>query len=70
MSRGFVSTLLYRCGVDGFVQRRLRVILRKREKRPGSGRTTRDHYRWPNAFFAEHGRFTLHEAHVLARQSR
>jgi RNA-directed DNA polymerase len=56
--------------VDGFVRRRLRAILRKREKRPGFGRTTRDHYRWPNAFFAEHGLFTLHEAHVLARQSR
>ena len=25
---------------------------------------------WPNAFFAEHGLFTLHEAHVLASQSR
>lgn len=56
--------------VDGFARRRLRAILRKREKRPGFGRTTRDHFRWPNAFFAEHGLFTLHEAHVLARQSR
>jgi RNA-directed DNA polymerase len=56
--------------VDGFVRRRLRAILRKREKRPGFGRTSHDHLRWPNAFFAEHGLFTLHEAHVLARQSR
>lgn len=56
--------------VDGFVRRRLRAILRKREKRPGFGRTARDHYRWPNAFFTEHGLFTLHEVHVLARQSR
>lgn len=56
--------------VDGFVRRRLRAILRKREKRAGFGRTARDHIRWPNAFFAEHGLFTLHEAHVLARQSR
>jgi RNA-directed DNA polymerase len=56
--------------VDGFVRRRLRAILRKREKRPGFGRTTRDHFRWPNAFFAEHGLFTLHKAHVLASQSR
>ncbi|MGH8603486.1 MAG: group II intron maturase-specific domain-containing protein [Gammaproteobacteria bacterium] len=54
-------------GVDGFVRRRLRAILRKREKRPGFGRTARDHIRWPNAFFAEHGLFTLHEAHVLVR---
>lgn len=56
--------------VDGFVRRRLRAILRKREKRPGFGRTSRDHYRWPNAFFAEHGLFTLHEARALASQSR
>ncbi len=57
--------------VDGFVRRRLRAILRKREKRPGFGRTARDHIRWPNAFFAEQGLFTLHEAQVLARsQSR
>ena len=56
--------------VDGFVRRRLRAILRKREKRPGFGRTPRDHLRWPNAFFAEHQLFTLHEAHALASQSR
>jgi RNA-directed DNA polymerase len=56
--------------VDGFVRRRLRAILRKREKRPGFGRTVRDHLRWPNAFFAEHGLFTLHEAHALASRSR
>jgi len=56
--------------VDGFVRRRLRAILRKREKRPGFARTSRDHYRWPNAFFAAHGLFTLHEARALASQSR
>ncbi len=56
--------------VDGFVRRRLRALLRKREKRPGFARTARDHRRWPNAFFAEHGLFTLHEAYVLASQSR
>lgn len=56
--------------VDGFVRRRLRAILRKREKRPGFGRTSRDHKLWPNAFFASHGLFTLHEAFALASQSR
>jgi RNA-directed DNA polymerase len=56
--------------MDGFVRRRLRAILRKREKRPGFGRTTCDHRRWPNAFFAEQGLFTLQEAYVLACQSR
>ena len=56
--------------VDGFVRRRLRAILRKQNKRPGPGRCPNDHQRWPNAFFAEHGLFTLNEAHARARQSR
>jgi RNA-directed DNA polymerase len=56
--------------VDSLVRRRLRAILRKREKRPGFGVTPRDHKRWPNAFFAEHGLFTLHEAYGKASQSR
>jgi len=56
--------------VDGFVRRRLRAVLRKRDKRPGFGLARGDHRRWPNAFFATHGLFTLHEAHVLASQSR
>ena len=56
--------------VDGFTRRRLRAILRKREKRPGFGRTPRDHIRWPNTFFAKHGLFTLQEAYVMASQSR
>ena len=55
---------------DGFVRRRLRAILRRRQKRPGSGRTLKDHQRWPNAFFAAQGLFTLHEAHGQASQSR
>lgn len=56
--------------VDGFVRRRLRAILRKRDKRPGFGRTSSDHRRWPNAFFAQHGLFTLQEAFAVASQSR
>ncbi|MFT4582347.1 MAG: RNA-directed DNA polymerase [Gammaproteobacteria bacterium] len=56
--------------VDGFVRRRLRAILRKREKRPGYGRTSSDHRRWPNAFFAQRGLLTLHEAHAAASRSR
>ena len=56
--------------VDGFVRRRLRAILRKREKRPGFGRTYNDHRLWPNVFFAKRGLFTLHEAHAAASQSR
>ena len=53
--------------VDGFVRRRLRAVLRKQQKRPGIGRCMADHLRWPNAFFAEHGLFTMTEAHARAR---
>jgi RNA-directed DNA polymerase len=56
--------------LDSFVRRRLRAMLRKREKRPGFGLTHADHRRWPNAFFAQRGLFTLQEAYVAARQSR
>jgi RNA-directed DNA polymerase len=54
--------------LDGWIRGRLRSILRKREKRRGHGRGM-DNRRWPNAFFAEQGLFSLAEAHVLARQS-
>ncbi len=54
----------------GFVRRRLRAILRKQEKRPGIGRCAADHQRWPNAFFAAHGLFTLRTAFEQARHSR
>lgn len=56
--------------IDGLVRRRLRAILRKQEKRPGFGRCRADHQRWPNAFFAERGLFTLQTAHAQARHSR
>jgi RNA-directed DNA polymerase len=56
--------------LDGFIRRRLRAILRKHQKRPSSGRTSKDHRLWPNAFFADRGLFTMREAHILARQSR
>ncbi len=56
--------------LDGFVRRRLRAILRKQDKRPGFGRCEADHHRWPNAFFAAHGLFTLRTAFEQARHSR
>jgi RNA-directed DNA polymerase len=56
--------------LDGFIRRRLRAILRKQEKRPGFGRSPDDHQRWPNAFFADRGLFTLATAHYNARHSR
>jgi len=57
-------------GVDGFVRRRLRAVLRKQMKHPGQGNAWSDKLRWSNAFFAERGLFTLHKAWVIASQSR
>ena len=56
--------------MDGFIRRRLRALLRKQEKRPGRGHCLADHKRWPNAFFAEQGLFTMTTARDLASQSR
>ena len=57
-------------GLDGFVRRRLRAILRRQEKRPSMGLCLGDHRRWPNAYFAKLGLFTMETAHHLASQSR
>jgi RNA-directed DNA polymerase len=46
-------------GPDKWLRRRLRAMLRKREKRPGYGRTKEDHQRWPNHWFAEQKLFSL-----------
>lgn len=54
--------------IDKWVRGRLRSLLRKRAGRRGRGRGA-DHQRWPNAFFAEHGLFSLVTAHALAVQS-
>jgi len=56
--------------LDGFIRRRLRSILRKQEKRPGMGCCHDDHRRWPNAYFANMGLFTMATAHQRASQSR
>ena len=56
--------------LDGFIRRRLRAMLRKQQKRPGSGRRLVDHQRWPNAFFAQAGLLALHTAWLTARHSR
>lgn len=45
--------------MDGWVRRRLRAMLRKREKRPGYGLGKEDHRRWPNRWFAAQGLFSL-----------
>jgi RNA-directed DNA polymerase len=54
--------------LDGWVRMRLRSILRKRQKKRGRGRGS-DHQRWPNAYFAKLGLYTLNAAHALASQS-
>lgn len=54
--------------LDGWIRMRLRSILRTRRGGRGRGRGA-DHKRWPNAFFANHGLFSLTEAHALACQS-
>jgi RNA-directed DNA polymerase len=54
--------------LDGWVRMRLRSILRKRQGRRGRGRGA-DHQRWPNAYFAEQGLYSLAKAHELACQS-
>ena len=55
--------------IDGWIRGRLRRILKKRNRRKGRAKTRGDHQRWPNAYFAERGLFSLVTAHVKARQS-
>lgn len=54
--------------LDGWIRGRLRSILRKRQKRRGRGRGA-DHQRWPNAYFDEHGLYSLRTAHDRFVQS-
>jgi RNA-directed DNA polymerase len=54
--------------LDGWIRSRLRSILRRRKHRRGRARGA-DHQRWPNAYFAEQGLFSLKTAHAAASQS-
>jgi len=54
--------------LDRWVRMRLRSILRYRRGLRGRGRGA-DHQRWPNAYFAELGLFSLATAHAAASQS-
>jgi RNA-directed DNA polymerase len=54
--------------LDSWIRMRLRSILRKRQGGRGRGRGS-DHQRWPNAFFAKLGLFSLAAAHAQACQS-
>ncbi len=49
--------------LDGWIRMRLRSILRWRTGRKGRGRGA-DHQRWPNAYFAKHGLFTMQTARL------
>lgn len=55
--------------MDAYVRGRLRAILRKRHGRRGRARG-RDHQRWPNHYFTEHGLFSLTQAHASACRPR
>ena len=54
--------------LDGWIRMRLRSILRRRQKKRGRGRGS-DHQRWPNAYFADLGLYSLAAAHASYRQS-
>ena len=54
---------------DQWVRQRLRTVLRKRHKGQGRARG-RDHQRWPNAYFAELGLFSLAIAREQASHAR
>jgi RNA-directed DNA polymerase len=54
--------------LDGWVRMRLRSILRHRRGGRGRGHGS-DHLRWPNAFFAARGLFSMATAYVMVRQS-
>ena len=54
--------------LDGWIRRRLRNILRKQNGHSGISRGY-DNIKWPNAFFAEHGLFSLQDAYAHVRQS-
>lgn len=54
--------------LDQWIRMRLRSILRRRLGLRGRGRG-KDHQRWPNAFFANRGLYSLKRAWELASQS-
>lgn len=75
MLKGWYGYFKHACrwefpALDGFIRRRLRALLRKQEKRPGGGWCHTDQRRWPNAYFAAQGLFTMTAAHASASQPR
>jgi RNA-directed DNA polymerase len=56
--------------LDGWIRRRLRSLLRKRAGLPGVSRHGADEVRWPVAYFAEQGLFSLKAAPAAAVNPR
>jgi RNA-directed DNA polymerase len=56
-------------GLDGWIRRRLRRILLKRRKKHRHNGLGTAHHRWPNAFFAKQGLFSMEAAYDRIRQS-
>ena len=55
--------------LDGWIRRRLRCILLKRQKRRRFNGLGTAHQRWPNSYFAAAGLYSMEAAHVALRQS-
>jgi RNA-directed DNA polymerase len=47
--------------IDGFIRRRLRAMLVRRNKSKGFGKSYALHVKWPNAFFAKEGYLSLEQ---------
>jgi RNA-directed DNA polymerase len=45
--------------VDGWIRRRLRAMLRRRNRRQAFGLSPVDHHQWPNRWFATQGLYSL-----------
>ncbi|MCP4458298.1 MAG: group II intron reverse transcriptase/maturase [Cytophagales bacterium] len=56
-------------GLDGFIRRRMRRILRKRIRKPGTGRIKSDHVKWSNAWFQSQGYVSLYSMYEAEVQS-
>lgn len=56
-------------GLDGFIRRRMRRILRKRIRKRGTGRNKTDHKKWSNAWFQSQGYVSLYSMYEAEVQS-
>jgi RNA-directed DNA polymerase len=56
--------------IDGFIRRRLRAMLLRRNKRKGFGKSYAVHKRWPNSFFEKHGYKSLISRRATERTNR